>query len=357
MSDLQLGLLVLGLLALGAVAAYNAWRTRQSLPKTMRERPMGPRQEPRLDGEQAEHVEQAEGSDEVAAVEPTLVADPLPVIVPEKRLGLDDLIDSIAPLIIDSPVSGDALLAALPGSRRVGSKPFAVEGLNDDTQMWEQPRAGERYSALQVGIQLANRSGPLNEIEFSEFVVKTQAYADAIGAAVDFPDMRTEVSRARELDAFANQHDAQLGFVLRAGRAAWSPGFVVQTAAQMGFVAGVVPGRMVLPSQRVGHAPLLSLSFDSQIAMAEESEQVAIREVQLQLDVTRVPREDEPFVQLCQVARALATAMEGQVTDDNGRLLAPETIEAIGRDLEGIYDELAARDLSAGSDQARRLFA
>ena len=353
MSDLQLGLLVLGLLALGAVAAYNAWRTRQSLPKTMRERPMGPRQEPRLDGMQEEQVE---GSDEVEAVEPSLVSDPLPVIVPEKRLGLDDLIDSIAPLIIDSPVSGDALLAALPGSRRVGSKPFAVEGLNDDTQMWEQPRLGERYSALQVGIQLANRSGPLNEIEFSEFVVKTQAYADAIGAAVDFPDMRTEVSRARELDAFANQHDAQLGFVLRAGRAAWSPGFVVQTAGQMGFVAGVVPGRMVLPSPRVGHAPLLSLSFDSQIAMAEESEQAAIREVQLQLDVTRVPREDEPFVQLCQVARALATAMEGQVTDDNGRLLAPETIEAIGRDLEGIYDELAARDLSAGSDQARRLF-
>jgi hypothetical protein len=354
MSELQLGLLVLGLLALGAVAGYNAWRTRQSLPKTMRERPTGSRQEPQLDGAEPALTE---GADAAQPLEPALVSDPLPVIVPEKRLGLDDLIDSIAPLIIDSPVSGDALLAALPGSRRVGSKPFAVEGLNDDTQMWEQPRAGERYSALQVGIQLANRSGPLNEIEFSEFVVKTQAYADAIGAAVDFPDMRTEVSRARELDAFANQHDAQLGFVLRAGRAAWSPGFVVQTAGQMGFVAGVVPGRLVLPSQRVGHAPVLSLSFDSQIAMAEESDQAAIREVQLLLDVTRVPREDEPFVQLCQVARALASAMEGQVTDDNGRLLAPETIEAIGRDLEGIYDELAARDLSAGSDQARRLFA
>jgi hypothetical protein len=354
MSDLQLGLLVLGLLALGSVAGYNAWRTRQSLPKTMREIPTGARQEPLMDG--TEPVLN-EGAGETESVEPPVVSDPLPVILPEKRLGLDDLIDSIAPLIIDSPVSGDALLAALPGSRRVGSKPFAVEGLNDDTQVWEQPRAGERYSALQVGIQLANRSGPLNEIEFSEFVVKTQAYADAIGAAVDFPDMRTEVSRARELDAFANQHDAQLGFVLRAGRAAWSPGFVVQTAGQMGFVAGVVPGRLVLPSQRVGHAPVLSLSFDSQIAMAEESEQAAIRELQLLLDVTRVPREDEPFEQMCQVARALATAMEGQVTDDNGRLLAPETIEAIGRDLEGIYDELAARDLSAGSDQARRLFA
>lgn len=354
MSELQISLLILGALVLVAVAAYNSWRTRQSLPKTMRERPTGPRQEPRLDGAEPTLTE---GAEEAESVEPLMTPEPLPVIVPEKRLGLDDLIDSIAPLIIDHPVSGDALLAALPGSRRVGSKPFAVEGLNDNTQVWEQPRAAERYSALQVGIQLANRSGPLNEIEFSEFVVKTQAYADAIGAAVDFPDMRTEVSRARELDAFANQHDAQLGFVLRAGRAVWSPGFVVQTASQMGFVAGSVPGRMVLPSQRSGHSPVLSLLFDSQVAMAEESEQAAIREVQLLLDVTRVPREDQPFVQLCQVSRALATVMEGQVTDDNGQLLAQETIDAIGRDLEGIYDELAARDLSAGSDQARRLFA
>jgi hypothetical protein len=49
--------------------------------------------------------------------------------------------------------------------------------------------------------------------------------------------------------------------------------------------------------------------------------------------------------------------MEGQVTDDNGRLLTQETIDTIGRDLEGLYDELDARDLSAGSAQARRLFA
>ena len=164
MSDLQLGLLILGLLALGSVAGYNAWRTRQSLPKTMRERPTGPRQEPRLEGAEPTLTE---GAEEAESAEPPMAPEPLPVIVPEKRLGLDDLIDSIAPLIIDSPVSGDALLAALPGSRRVGSKPFAVEGLNDDSQTWEQPRAGERYSALQVGIQLANRSGPLNEIELA----------------------------------------------------------------------------------------------------------------------------------------------------------------------------------------------
>jgi hypothetical protein len=65
---------------------------------------------------------------------------------------------------------------------------------------------------LQAGVQLANRTGPLNEIEYSEFVMKAQAFADALGGTPDFPDMLQEVARARELDQFASQHDAQLGF-------------------------------------------------------------------------------------------------------------------------------------------------
>ena len=38
-----------------------------------------------------------------------------------------------APLLqLDGEVSGDAVIASLPGTRRVGSKPFAVEGLIED---------------------------------------------------------------------------------------------------------------------------------------------------------------------------------------------------------------------------------
>jgi hypothetical protein len=34
-----------------------------------------------------------------------------------------------------------------------------------------------RYSAFQAGVQLANRSGAINDIEYSEFVMKAQAFA------------------------------------------------------------------------------------------------------------------------------------------------------------------------------------
>ena len=44
----------------------------------------------------------------------------------------------------------------------------------------------------------------------------------------DFPDMLDVVARARELDDFASQHDAQLAVHLRANGAAWSVGYVQQ---------------------------------------------------------------------------------------------------------------------------------
>jgi hypothetical protein len=162
-------------------------------------------------------------------------------------LGLDPLIDIIATLQPEQSVSGDAALAALPPTRRAGSKPFAIEGLNEVTQQWETPAPGQRYQSFQAGVQLANRMGALNEIEFSEFVVKAQAFADAINAAPDFPDMLQEVARARELDQFASDHDAQLSFMLRARQAAWSPGYVQQNAARVGFVVGAMPGRWCCP--------------------------------------------------------------------------------------------------------------
>jgi hypothetical protein len=274
----------------------------------------------------------------------------------DRRGALDALIDVIAPLQLDALVSGEALLAAMPATRRVGSKPFAVEGVREDGEGWEPPRPGQRYRALQVGVQLANRSGALNDIEFSEFVVKTQAYADAVGAMPDFPDMRAEVARARELDAFASAHDAQLGFTLRARRVAWSPGYVTQQAAQWGFIPGALPGRMVVPGGQVGQAPVLSLTFDPQAAMADDPEQSALRELSLLLEVTHVPRSEQAFMRMRQAAAALAEAMDGVVTDDAGQPLSTETMDRIGADLEVLYDALDSRDLSAGSPQARRLF-
>ena len=340
MSNLTLGLAILGGLILAAVVAHSAWTSRRNTPK------------------QAEPQAPAGTGDasDAQRVEPALDADVMPPAAPEKRPGLDALIDVIAPIALDGPASGDAALAAMPTTRRAGSKPFAVEGFNDGTRQWETPAPGQRYSAFQAGVQLANRVGALNEIEYSEYVMKAQAFADALNGAPEFPDMLHEVARARELDQFASGHDAQLSFTLRARNAAWSPGYVQQNAARLGFVPGAIPGRMVLPASVPGMPPVLGLAFDTQAAMADDPAQSAIRDVTLSLDVPQVQRSEQPFVRMRESAITLAASMDGIITDDNGQVIRVEGLDVIGADLEQLYDTLDARDLSAGSPLARRLF-
>ncbi len=372
MNNLTIGLAIAGGLVLAAVVAHGAWQARKNAPLVAQ-----PDDAPSPHNSHAsDRIEPSLGS-QFADLPPAssplparagLLPDPLsegglnfesnliPLATPDKKPGLDALIDVIAPLIVEDEVPGELAFGALPATRRAGSKPFAIEGLNAYTSEWETPQSGQRYMAFQAGVQLANRTGALNDIEFSEFIVKVQAYADTVGAAPDFPDMREQVARARELDHFASSHDAQLSFNLRARAASWSPGYVHQHAARMGFVAGVMPGRMVLAASDAHLPAILSLSFDRQAAMADDPTQAGLQQVVVALDVPQVAHIEQPFVRMRQVLAGLCASMDAVVTDDQGLPIRAEALDAIGADLEKLYASLEERDLAAGSAQARRLF-
>ena len=153
MSNLQIGLAIAGGVVLAAVVAHSAWSARRNSP-----RQASP--EPTLDADEPSLQEPlAENSD----------FDARPFALPQvpKRPAMDALIDVIATVALDgatTTVSGDAALAAMPATRRAGSKPFSVEGYNLNTLVWEVPAPGQRYGGFQAGVQLANRSGALNEI-------------------------------------------------------------------------------------------------------------------------------------------------------------------------------------------------
>jgi hypothetical protein len=231
-----------------------------------------------------------------------------------------------------------------------------IEGLSEATGEWEPPQPGHLYSEFQAGVQLANRTGALNDIEYSEFVHKVQPFADSIGASADFPDMREAVNHARELDQFAGEHDAQLACRLLARGSSWSVAYIQQHAARHGFVPGVVAGRLVLPSQEEGAPPMLTLQFDSQAAFADDPSRAAVRDVTVSFDVPQTAASEEPFKAWQASSQALALGMDAAIVDDNGQPLSPEGFDAIGHELERLYASLEGRGLAAGSPAARRLF-
>ncbi|RMX15881.1 cell division protein FtsZ [Vandammella animalimorsus] len=423
MSSLQTTLIVLGIVVVLAVVAYNQWHHIRHAPrkarrpaKDVRHSAQPSRKEPGLDAGSApqpgangplepalepadaasappsEHTPGAglfglgkglgTGQASAASQEPTATApgtaapEPsgaapvtsptagdapaaapaLPLPPGSPGLEFDSLVFSVVELTLDKPISGDAALAAQPPTRRIGKKQFLIQGLNTQTRQWEAPHAGSKYSQLQAAIQLANRQGALNEIEFSEFVLKTQEFADAIGAAPDFPDMLHEVARGREIDHFAAQNDAVLNLMLLARRATWSPGYVQQCAARHGFKPSVTPGRLVLPAVAPHAPPVLVLSYDAQAAMADDLDHVPVQELLITLDLPNVDRTENAFERLRGILDELAETMEAHVTDADGRKLPAMAMDSIGSDIERLYDALEARGFPAGSPSAMQLF-
>ncbi|MFN7693792.1 MAG: cell division protein ZipA C-terminal FtsZ-binding domain-containing protein [Burkholderiales bacterium] len=362
-------LLIAGVAVLIALMLHGWWLARRARPRSA-EATEARRTEPGLQSQSG--IGQTDAMESVldalhegdAAAHANAHADTLPMISrpvarsasrrPSQRL--DGLIDVIATLHVEAPVAGEAAMAHMPPTRRAGSKPFAIEGLNTNTGEWETPQSSERYGEFQAGLQMANRSGPLSEIEFSEWVQKVQAFADGIGAMADFPDMIEAVARGRELDQFASQHDAQMNFLLRAKGAAWTLGFLQQAAGKQGLVPGSLPGRLVMPGAKDSEPPLLWLQFDSQLALSEEGASASLREVALMFDVAQTPESLEPFAALQDLARRLGRELEAELVDEAGRALGPHAFAAIHEQLATLYKALASRDLGAGSVAARRLF-
>lgn len=353
MNNLYILLIITGILILLGVIVQGAWQSRKASRMLQGKEPKS-----LLSGAEAEP-----GWDDIVNdVSSVLDRDgPLydSIGLPDANFYtslVDPLIDAIVEIELDHMIKGSVAISAMPVTRRVGSKQLYFEGYNKGSHSWEPLNRDESYDRVQVALQLANRTGPLNEIEFSDFIRITQNYADNLGGSFHAPEMVETVIRARELDQFASDYDAQLNIYLVSNESAWSPSYVQQQAAELGFVAGSVPGRLVIPSEQAGAPPVLTLSYDMQAAMADDPNMMPITQVALMLDVPQTDRDEQPLKLLYKVAASLSKGLSASVVDEQGMPLDAQAFDMIYNMLEDLYDQLEKRGLNAGSSAARRLF-
>lgn len=352
MSNLYVMLAIVGALILVALVLQGIWQARRA------RRTQGKSDGILLGGIEPVMGDESELSTATDAMSAAMASEPFVGLPQESAYAVfvDPLIDAVVTIVLDHPISGDTALQAAPSSRRAGSKPMYFEGFSKAAQMWEPLRPGEQYEQIQVGLQLANRLGALNEIEFSDFIMKMHNFADAIGGAFEAPDMIETVARAKELDQFAVDHDAQLSIYLVANKTAWSPAYLQQQAAPLGFVVGSMPGRLVIPAMQSGAPPVITMQYDMQAAMADDPNMMPVTHASLTLDVPQTDRLEQPFKQMYKACAALAKNLDASVVDEQGAPLGAEAFDAIHAMLENLYEQLERRGLPAGSVVARRLF-
>jgi FtsZ-interacting cell division protein ZipA len=266
---------------------------------------------------------------------------------------VDRRIDCIVPIRLNGPVAGDKVIPFAQRLRRAGSKPVHIEGKLEGGA-WELLQNGARYEELRAAAQLANRSGALNELEFSEFVTGVQQFADALDASPEFPDMLETVAMARELDGFAAQCDAQLSINVLSDGAPWSANYVQAIASQDGLLLSRDGTRFVKLDAR--QSPVFMLQFGDTNFLRDDLTYKGGQMITLVLDVPVADEDILPFRLMCDYAKSLAERIGGRVVDDGRRPLPETALLAIEKQLMTLYAKLEQAGIPAGSPATRRLF-
>ncbi|NIF93300.1 cell division protein ZipA C-terminal FtsZ-binding domain-containing protein, partial [Burkholderia sp. Cy-637] len=318
-------------------------------------------------GEGADHAAgEAESAEAGAAAQPAIAASAVPIDDGEPVLPaattissapptiVDRRIDCIVPIRLGASLPGERILPAAQRLRRAGSKPVHIEGKPEDGGNWELLQNGVRYEELRAAAQLANRNGPLNELEFSEFVSGVGQFADAIDGAPEFPDMLETVSMARELDGFAAQCDAQLSINVMSDGAPWSANYVQAVASQDGLLLSRDGTRFVKLDAKQN--PVFMLQFGDTNFLRDDLTYKGGNMITLVLDVPVADEDILPFKLMCDYAKSLSDRIGARVVDDSRRPLPESTLVAIEQQLMKLYAKLEEAGIPAGSPVTRRLF-
>jgi len=232
MSDLQLSLLVIGAVVVGAVYCYN-WMQERGLRRRMQQAFGAAHDDVLLKG----GIESALAD---GRLEPQLVprearADSLePASAPEAAAsGFDAVLDYVAEIDSDGPIS-DALIGELTGRVAACGKPVRFAGLDARSGAWEEMVRGKggRYRALRLSLQLVSRTGAVNAAQLAAFCDAVRGCASKIPAAATCPDTQAALKTARDLDAFCAEVDVAVGVNVVASDGAAFQGSRIRAAAE-----------------------------------------------------------------------------------------------------------------------------
>jgi hypothetical protein len=353
MSSLEISLALLAGAAILAVVAYNVWiaRLRRTAASAKASADPVDRGEPSLSLDET-------GQSQHEASDPGGLGQ----FGQRAPVALDERVDCIVELELASAQSGERLLLLTRSLRRAGSKPLCVEGLPairsrpdsesephpagagadaDAAAAWQALAGAEHYRAVRVGVLLANRSGALNAMEFSEFVAAVQSLADQLSVLADTPDMGAVLARARELDEVCANLDAQIGVAIDCPEP-----LGVSDLARLATVCQCVE-RGNNRHARLGPSGEVVFS----LALADSPNRL-----QLLLDVPRAPGALDPWQQMIDCARICVQQLGGTLVDDAGRALPDAQLTRIGEQLQMRYASLEDAGFPAGSALALRLF-
>lgn len=382
MSDLQIALVIIGLLVLAAIYGYGQWQQREYA----RRRGNAPVSRNPLDGDsqksglfrpfsgklsQSKLADQFESlldhplvrqNQEPPEVEPLPVAEeplaePAPVLVTDSCVLFNDPSDLVITLRPEGAVTAAALNPLWP-HRFDYSKPLQVCGLTRELPHWERviPDSPVYYTQLRVALQLVDRGGLLPESKALGFASLVRSVAATIPAACDLPDLAVSYQQARELDQFCAEVDKMLGVnLVPLDDEDWLAGVgLAQAAAEQGLTLESDGAFHLLNIQ--GQSLFTLINQQDELFQPHTLPNLQTAGITLLLDVPRAADPQGQFDQMVQIALRLAETLDLRLIDDAHQPLDEVGLHALRTEITHMQTRMLDRGIAPGSVHARRLF-
>lgn len=366
-SELQIGLIALGVAAVVGILAYNKWQERKHRklaestfrsdhPDVLLDEPPRRRIEPSLDGETVEAPDDfaalAPGENAPEADQPT-GRHALPPIPRE----LDPRVDCIICIEAIEEIDVPRLWAAQSEQLREVGKSVRWFGFDDGDNLWHaltEHSSGD-FHWLCVALQMVDRRGAIDEHEFRSFTEGVQRVADQfLAVPANVPLRSAALANAQDTDKLCASVDVQVGINLVAPRAPF-PGARIRAIAESCGMHLADDGSFH-SCDATGRRLFMLSNHETELFDASSMGELYTHGMTFIVDVPLVADGSGVFDSMMRVAEAMAEALDGEIVDDNRALFGQEQAGVIRRQIQRIQAQMEEGGIPPGGALAARLF-
>lgn len=371
-SELQIGLVALGVAAVIGIVAYNKWQERKHRQHAERafksdhrdvllephQRDKGPtdRLEPRAD----------DNPDDDFGI--GIATQPAPVTVrpaatsgrhktPGAPESIDPRIDCVISIESIEPLDAPRLWAAQRAQLEALNKPVRWFAFDDRENLWRELTAHSAgaYHWFCAAMQMVDRRGAIGTQDFQLFAGGIQLVADQfLAVPADIPARAAALASAAEMDRFCASVDVQIGINIVSEGEPFA-GTQVRALAE--------GGGMSLGDDGAFHAvdeeglTLFTLSnLEPGLFSPGEMRNLRTHGITLLIDVPLVADGVGNFDRMMRQATQLADALQGHIVDDNRAPFGPDAAAMIRSQIGQFQAQMTDMGIPAGGALASRLF-
>ncbi len=239
-------------------------------------------------------------------------------------------------------------------------KPVCWLGQHQKNEPWEEITNennvdSDGYTHLKGCLQLADRSGPISEVNLSKFRDLVQDFATQVHAAAECPDIVSTHEKAVLLDKFCAEVDVMIGInIISKDEGAFVGTKIRALAEASGFR---LESEGVFKYRDDNNNILFTLSnYESSPFLPENMKSLTTHGITFLLDVPRVAHGERVFDQMTHLAKIFSNTLGGILVDDNRVPLSESGIQRSKQQLIEIQAAMKKNHINAGSPSALRLF-